>query len=486
MRERATLMRIAPHLVHPLPVLIPTYGHWMKGKEVLTSALIINDLMSFDRNRLGDPQKHIPRSRVISKKEVLQLLPGIHEQGLTGGVIFHDAQVYNSERLLLSFLRSSEKAGANVANYVEVTGFLKDGDCVAGVKAKDVLTGDRFDIRARTVVNASGPWVDHVVGSLNGQRPHHTTLFAKAINVLTRPLFETYAVGIAGQVEYQDAYAVIDKGNRLLFITPWRDHSLIGTAYTVYKGKPDDFAVTQKDIQDFLNQINTAYLPARFTMEDVSFVHSGLLPSSGICPRTGEVQLSQQYKIHDHRDEGIQGLISVIGIKYTTARDVAEKVVNHAFDFWGQKPPKSLSSATPLYGGKIDRFDLFVRDEVNKRQCGLKEGTISRLVYNYGSAYQDVLRHLDNHANQDRAHADDVDILKAEVLHAIYEEMAQKLTDVVFRRTELGTVGHPGDEYLQTCAGVMQSELGWTSARMQRELQDVNEMFSSGKTQSWI
>ena len=113
------------------------------------------------------------------------------------------------------------------------------------------------------------------------------------------------------------------------------------------------------------------------------------------------------------------------------------------------------------------------------------KGMVHRLVYNYGSAYQDVLRHVDNHANQNRAHADDIDVLKAEVLHAIREEMAQKLRDVVFRRTELGTAGHPGNEHLQTCVSVMSTELGWNSARIQRELQEVKEMFSFSKSQPW-
>ena len=136
-RERRTLMEIAPHLVHPLPVLIPTFGHGMQGREVLSLALMINDLIGFDRNRLDDPEKHICRGRVISRRECLELLPGIHKKDLTGGAIFHDAQVYNSERLVLSFIRSAEKAGAELANYVEVTGFIQNSSRHSLVNSRD-------------------------------------------------------------------------------------------------------------------------------------------------------------------------------------------------------------------------------------------------------------------------------------------------------------------------------------------------------------
>ncbi|NEP08246.1 MAG: FAD-dependent oxidoreductase, partial [Okeania sp. SIO4D6] len=194
--ERTTLMRIAPHLIHPLPVLIPTYGHGLKGKEALSIALAVNDLVSCDRNRLLDQQKHIPNGRVISQKKCLELLPGISTQGLTGGAIFYDAQVYNSERLNISFLRSADQKGATLANYVEVNGFIQNDNRITGVTAIDRLTGNKLDIRGQTFINTSGAWVNKILGMVNQQERSPFGL-AKAMNlVTTRPLFEKYAVGI--------------------------------------------------------------------------------------------------------------------------------------------------------------------------------------------------------------------------------------------------------------------------------------------------
>jgi glycerol-3-phosphate dehydrogenase len=476
-RERATLMRIAPHLVHPLPVLIPTYGHGLQGKELLSLAMAVNDLISFDRNRLHDPHKHMPRGRVIGKAECLRLFPGVPTEGLTGGVLFYDAQVYNSERLLLAFLRSADNLGADVANYAPVRGFLQEGGKIIGVEAADGLTGARFDIRARTVVNASGPWVNQVLSLIKGHRPSRRVRFAKAINLATRPLVDTYAVGIASRDGYRDIDAMINKGARFLFVTPWRGHSLVGTQYTHQDGGPDECEAAEKDVQSLLEHVNRAWPAAQLLREDVRFVHCGLLPSSDMDRQTSHPQLAKHYQIIDHRPEGVDGLTSVVGVKYTTARNVAEKVVNHVFAALGQTPPKSLSAVTPLHGGQIERFQAFSQAAVRKRPCGLGEEATYNLVYNYGSAYPEVLGYMDEPAEGCHTPPDPLALLKAEVLHAVRDEMALKLTDVTLRRTQLGSAGHPGNEILEACAGIMSAVLGWSASQTQQELREVHDSF---------
>ena len=157
--ERTVFMRIAPHLVHPIPFLIPTYGHGLRGKEILSLALRMGDFIGWDRNCLSDPQKHLPAGRVLSKHECLKLFPGVNQEGLNGGVVYYDSQMYNSERFILSVARSAYDAGAAIANYAEVTEILQDRDGISAVKAKDGLSGDEFECRARVIVNASGPWL---------------------------------------------------------------------------------------------------------------------------------------------------------------------------------------------------------------------------------------------------------------------------------------------------------------------------------------
>jgi glycerol-3-phosphate dehydrogenase len=313
---------------------------------------------------------------------------------------------------------------------------------------------------------------------LDGHRPNRTVAFTKAVNVVTRPLFQTYAVGVFRKDQPQDTHAVIDKGNRVLFITPWRHRSIIGTTYAAYDGDPDDCRVTEGDVQNLLGEINRACPSAGLERDEVSFAHGGLLPSSGVRLRAGGLRLMKQYQIYDHRDEGARGLMSVVGVKYTTARQVAEEVVDRVFESRGQKPAKSVSSITPLYGGQIEHFETFLRAAIGKRPGGLGEEAVRHLVYNYGSAYPEVLKYLDRPADGGQTLTARHALLKAETVHGIREEMAQKLGDVAFGRTDLCTAGHPGDEALGACARVMGAELGWSPAKARQELQEVTDRLS--------
>ncbi|MGL5082082.1 MAG: FAD-dependent oxidoreductase [Microcoleaceae cyanobacterium] len=466
--ERRALMQIAPHLVHPLPVLVPTYGHGMKGKEILKIALALNDIISFDRNRLSDEQKHIPRGRVISRQHCQSALPGIRPEGLTGGAMFYDGQVYNSERLTLAFLHSASQAGANVANYVKVTGLLRQGNQVIGVQAQDELEGNQFEIQAKIVINTSGPWLDQVAGLLDKQSAKPSPVLAQAMNlVTTRPLFETYAVGLPGSSEV---------GSRFLFIAPWRGRSIVGTWYGVYRGDPDQFKLTEVQIQEFIDQVNLTYPGARLNREDVAWVHGGLLPCDGVESDTGEPKLAKHYRIHDHAKDGCPGLISVVGVKYTTARDVAQKVVQQIYKSWGQSMPTSTSAVTPVYGGQITDFNGFLQKAIAS-ECFSAE-TTRRLVYNYGSNYPIVLSYLNQTSDAAQLPPDNLAVAQAEVRHAVEEEMAQTLSDVFFRRTELGSAGYPGEEILRMGAETMAQALGWHQARLEQELQTVCQRYS--------
>jgi glycerol-3-phosphate dehydrogenase len=444
---------------------------------VLSVALRLNDLVSFDRNyRQTDPQKYIPPGRTMSRQECLRLLPGLSPAGLTGGAIFYDAQVYNAERLLLAFLRSAAQAGADLANYVEVTGFLQEQARVTGVHVCDHLGGERFSIRAKTVVNTCGPWVNRVLGLLKASLPG--SRFGKAMNLITRRLFSHYAVGLASRRRYQDVDAVFNKGSRLLFVAPWRGQSLIGTTYAVYDADPDAFQVTEHDVQDLLEEINRAYPPANLQREEVCFIHGGLVPISNLEPTPPAIQLAKHHQIRDHGRDGFPGLLSVVGVKYTTARHVAERVVDHVFATGGHTARRSVSSVMPLHGGRIEQFDTFCQTAMQRLAGDLGAETVLRLVYNYGSAYPEVLRYGTPPTSGAPKGLGQEGVLRAEILHGIRAEMAQKLADVVLRRTDLGTIGHPGTECLCMCAEIMGAELGWDAARMRRELQEVEATFA--------
>ncbi len=463
-RERRTLMRIAPHLVHPLLMLLPTYNEGIRRRSLLGVALFLNDVVSFDRNRNLASEKFLPPGKTISRAECQRLVPGVEERGLTGAALWYDAQIYNSDRLTLSFVLSADEAGARVANYVEATGFLREGNRVRGIKARDLIGQTELEIKGRAVLNASGPWVDRMLEGLEDTSRPRFFYFSKAMNLVTRPIVADVAVGVTS------------RRNQILFVIPWRGFSMIGTTHGVYEGDPDDFEATEEDIQELLDEVNSGYPAAKLRREDVRFVHRGLLPRVPQDNNKG-VALVKQYRIHDHRREGLEGLVSMVGVKYTTARYVAEKAITRIFHVLGKKPPPSRTANTPVYGGAIESFSDFLSQEKKRKPHGLDDEIVRHLVYTYGSVYRRTLEYIDEDPACAQPVKEGAPVLRAEVIHAIREEQAMDLASVILRRTELGSAGHPGSMCLKSCAAIMAGELKWDDARVSAEIQQVEEIY---------
>jgi glycerol-3-phosphate dehydrogenase len=473
--ERTSLMRIAPHLVHPMPCLIPIYGQTMRF--IMPLALKTFDLFSYDRNTLKDPQKHIPNSRIVSKAECMQLIPGLMEDGLTGGSIWYDAQAYNTERLVLSFIRSAEKAGADVANYLEVIDFIIDENRIKGIKAKDLLNSEELEIQAEIVVNASGPWINQI-SSLLPSSVNPNIRFVKMLIIIVKRIFiQDYAFGIQFRKKFEDKDNIVNKGYRLLFITPWRKYSLVGAAQQPYNGDIDNPSISEDEILKLIEEVNEAYPQAVLTLKDVSFYYRGLLPIDNIN-QNGDIKISKHNEIYDYRKSGIEGLISIISVKYTTARNAAQMVTDMVYKELGKPLIKCKTMKTPIYGGDIERFDDFLLNAIEHRPQTLDKEIIRNLVYNYGSEYQKVLKYLDEDAGYGQRITDTSNVIKAEIIHAIRDEMAQKLEDVVLRRTELGSAEYPGDEGLETCACIMAQEMGWGRSRIQEEINNIKSLYA--------
>jgi glycerol-3-phosphate dehydrogenase len=475
-RELNALLRIAPHLVSPLPIVIPTYGHGLQSKEILRLALLAYDLITCDRNSgLKDPERRIPRPRFMSRQECLSLFPGLKCEGLTGAVTFHDGHMYSPPRLALAYLKSAVDAGADAVNYVQATDILQRRAGVYGVRSRDVLSGNSLEIRGRIVLNAAGPWAERLLWrGLQMQLSPTLSYSRDACFVVARPLIEPYALAVQGRT--RDPDAVVSRGNRHLFIAPWRQHTLIGVWHVIYTGAPGEFTVTEAELQGFLDEINDAYPPLGLTLNDVAMWHAGLVPFGHNALDAADLSYGKRSHLIDHaKEHGVEGLISMIGVRYTTSRGVAQRAIDLVLRKLGRPVPKSTTAITPLYGGRIDRFAEFLRTAVDDRPVTVPPEAMRALVHNHGSAYREVLRYLDDPRCGETLGTSTV--LKAEVAHAVREEMAQKLADVVFRRTDLGTGGFPGAMALTQCAELMASELGWTDSRLRQELDEVNADF---------
>ena len=475
--ERNILLRIAPHLVQPLPVIIPTYGHGMHGKEVLSTGLMLYNLIVFDRNKgLRDPDRRIPLANTITRNEVLELFPDLAKKGLTGAGLFYDGQMYNPPRLVLSFLKSAVEYGAIVGNYLEAINFLRKGDRVKGIKVRDKLNNNEFDIRGKIVINASGPWAERLLDSKIGIRINPQQTYSRdACFVVSRRLTEKYVLAVQGNT--RDPDAILSRKKRHLFIVPWRDYTLIGVWHIVYQGNPDKFTVSEKELQLFLDEINQAYPPYNLTLSDISMWNAGLVLFGKNEPGTANLSYGKRSLLIDHSlTHNVEGLITLIGVRATTARGMAEKAVDLAAEKMGGKIPGSRTSFTPIYGGEIDFFEDFLKQAIKNRPKTIEVQSMRPLIHNYGSQYRKVLNCIDENPGWAKTLGTSK-VLKAEVIHAVREEMAQKLVDVVFRRTELGAAGYPGEDALKASAYLMASEMDWDHERVKKELDETHAAF---------
>lgn len=475
--ERSAQLRIAPHLVKPLPIVIPTYGHGMKGKEILGLGLTLYDLLTWDRNQgIGDIGRQIPSAHFISREQTLAHFPGLNNRpGLTGAAIFYDGQMYSPARLALSFLRSAVEEGAEAANYVEATGFVRSGTRVTGIEARDILTGEQLHVRGKVVLNCGGPWAEDILRHRLGLRLNPKGSYSRdAYFIVPRQLNQTYALVVSARTKDPDA--ILSRQARHLFLTPWRGYTLVGVWHVVHEKSPDDFTVTEDDLQNFVDEVNEAY-PFGLTLDDVCMWHAGLVLFGDNSPGAVHLSYAKRSRIVDHQTEhGIEGLITLVGVRYTTARGEAARVIDMVAQKLGKPSRKCVTDRTPVYGGRIERFDEFLQSAIQQRPSTVNPEVIRALAHNHGSEYEGVLKYV--HENPMWAETiGRSNVIKAEVLHAVQMEMAQKLGDVVFRRTDLGTGGFPGDDALRACADLMAAELGWNESRMRLELEEVTSAF---------
>jgi glycerol-3-phosphate dehydrogenase len=390
-RERATLLAIAPEIVRPLPFVVPTYGHGTTGREALALGLLLNDWLTRDRNRGLPPERQIPAARTVSAAEALRLVPGLERSGLTGAALWHDAQAASTERLTLGLLHAAAGAGAEAANHTEAVGLLRASGRVAGVAVRDALSGLTLEVRARLVVNAAGPWADEVLARGGLARPAAPLLRARNL-VLRRPPAVPFAVGARA-------------GGRFLFLVPWEGRTIVGTSYEAAEAPPSDPLA-------FLDEAARAFPWAGIGRGDVTVVHEGLVPGRGDASG-----LSTRPRLHDHEaEDGLPGLVSLQGVKYTTARLVAEQAVDLVVRRLGRSSPPCRTAVTPL--ARARRL----------------EGP-----------------------------------LEAAARVAVRDEMALTLADAVLRRLDLGTAGPPPPPELDIVAGAMRAELGWDGVREEAE-----------------
>lgn len=476
-RERSAMLRIAPHLVQPLPVLIPTYGFGTSGKLFLGIGMFLYDLLTLGRNRgIRDSKRHIPWTRFFNKREVLCDYPDLDQKGLTGAALFSDAQVYNPTRLVLAFIKSAVRQGAQVANYVEAQNLIRDGSRVVGVQAIDRISNTQINIKAKVVLNAAGPWSEWLLEQALPEVKVEKNVFSRdACFVIKRRFKSPRAVAV--QARTKDPDALFSRPARHLFLVPWRDYTLVGVWHVVWKRHPEQVTVKEDEVQSFIDEINWAYPTLKLETKDVSMWNAGLVPFGE--NEEGAENLSYGKRSHfiDHKvSNNLDNLVTLIGVRYTTARGDSAKAVDLICSKLGYSKAKAETAYVPVVGGDIADFDQLVDQVYQQQKLGLSEKCVLALTHNYGTEVFNIL----DLSNEDKALAvtlGQTQVLMAEIKHAVQLEMAQTLSDVVFRRTDLATAGNPGLDVLRECAEYMATFMDWGEEEIKKQLDVVLDRF---------
>lgn len=477
-REQAILQHVAPHLTQWVPFLIPTRKEAvMQGALALKAAMhIYRGICAGLTGLIRDSGKRPPRARFYQPGELFRRVPFLQGiGGITGAQELWESHMYSSERMVLAFVKTAVHNGAAAANYAEVVELLREGSRVTGALVKDVLTGTSFPVRAALVINAAGPYVQAVNRSVPALHlKKEITGFSRGVHLVARQVEDRYALALTTR---QKAEGLITRGGRHFFIIPWRNRSLIGTTNVPFSGSPDDIRVSEKDIEEFLEEINRSVPGLNLARSDVFYAFTGLYPLISRKIKKDTYQGTGDYQIIDHaRSDAIDGIVTALGAKYTTARLVAEKTVNLAA---GKLPAPSSPCRTVevrLSEGDIDDLEKFRRRCLEKYSSRLDQDVISHLI-RYHGAESDHVVETGLHRNMLTRLHPAAFTLEVEVYLAVAEEMAQTLEDVVFRRTGLGTTGHPGQEALVRSAEIMGDLLGWDAQERERQIAAVNERY---------
>jgi glycerol-3-phosphate dehydrogenase len=456
LRERRNLQNIAPHLLRPLPFLLPLYRGGLRERATLSAGLTLYDLLSFDRNRLDDPAQHMPGHRWIGNAEALAREPVLDAPGFAGAFEYHDAQMYMPERIALECLIDAGTHGAAIANYVAASALLMRGGKVEGCTVRDAMTGATFDIRAKLVLLAAGPWADLFLEQATGKTAAHKLIRSKGIHLLVPAMS-----GSALTVEAGDGH---------FFVLPWRGHTLLGTTDTVFTGDPAALGVSEADITGFLATINR-YLPAaRQARERVEFFYAGLRPlvSDGSKDTYG---VSRRAELVDHAGEGLSGLFSALGGKWTTSRQLAQTITDALVAKLDRKTPACATATTKLPGGRFDTFEPMVAG-LEKTWPGIP--AIRHLAHMFGARLPAVLKEAKVADLTPLSASGDT---AAQIGHAVGAEMALTLEDVVMRRTSLGQFGRPEASALEAVASIMAPLLGWSAEEKQRQIASLDPLY---------
>lgn len=464
LRDREILFHVAPHLVKALGFMIPIYERAKHGPLMIRLGMLAYDVLSFD--------KSVGNHKMFSPEEALEREPGLNPEDLKGAAFYYDGQVEYAERVAVENAVSAREHGAVVLTYARVDRLTVEEGKVRGVEFTDVLGGGTYEARAPVTVNVAGPWVDEVLRKIDRYGPSEKRLIGgtKGSHLVVDPF--------PGAPKGEALYVEARRDGRPYFIVPWNGRYLIGTTDIRYEGDLDHVVAEEEEIDYLLDETNHVIPEANLSRDSVLFTYSGVRPLP-YHPEGAAGSVTRSHIIHDHaphirEDPRLGGLISIVGGKLTTYRNLSRQTVDKVYDKLHLRAPESHTDKVPLPGGATPDFDAFAAEF--KVRSGLADELAERLLRLYGARVPDVLEMAGDDPSLRMplgpSATVETGLIGAEVLYAFRHEMAQTLADALLRRTMVGMGPKVGLDVDEAAAKVAVDHLGWSEERAKSEVED--------------
>lgn len=464
--ERSAYVYAAPHLSTPVPFVIPTYKDFKKSKFFLNCGMMAYAALCIGENALiGSPEQRLPGAKSITPA-AMNTISDLSHDNHTGGVVFYERHMHDSERMVLAIIQTAQAHGAQAFNYVSATGLLGNAAKVDGIQARDEITGATFNVKAKLVVNAAGPWVDQMNATLrNADTAPRLTGFAVGSHIITRQISD-HALALTTK---HQSNATIDRGGRHIFAIPWRGYSLIGTSYEEV-GTPDGpLTLESGHVDELLEGVNEALPKANLTRADVVSGYSGLYPLQTEKIESKVYQGTGEYRIIDHAETNkVAGMVTALGAKFTTGRKVSALTMPLIADKLGggKDTPK-----TKLTGSDYNSYKAFLRSKISEHGDRYSKEVITHLTRVYGSQIDAFLASIADQPDLQKPISASQPDLMGQVAWAIDHEQALTVSDILYRRTSLALLGMTQDEAGKV-ADLMAAILGWGKVTRDQQLSE--------------
>jgi len=467
-RARREFARQSVRLARPLPCVMPLRTIGIRSPWFLGPALLANDAISFDRNSGVQSPARLPMGRLLSGAACASRVAPLATARASAGALWWDLLSLDSARLVLDTIISAADAGAAIANRVQALGYLVHDGRVAGIAARDGLTGREFEVRAKVVINATGPWAGEMSRASRLATDFMPPGWCGGMNlVFRRSLGIETAVALSLAVTETDQSAMVRRDSRELFFVPWRGVTMVGTDY-LSREEPHEFGEgpPRGAIESFLAEVSDIAPRARLTADDVALAHWGILPTAAAgskLPRKAPIVVAGR------SGAGARGLVVVIGEKLTSAPVLSQHVLRLALAEIGGAP-----------GGRRDvgaQMEPASSQRLSSVAANVTGEPAQRLAARYGDRWPEVARHADGQPQLLRPIHPDVPVLGVEILHAIRDEMALGLDDLLLRRLDIGGTGHPGTDVVRRCVDIAAPEWGWGAQASELAIGELEQWY---------